>query len=116
MSGGNSNRCPTCRRTVVNLADADTGLPVVADRKPLSKLGEALALVGGCDTFELRWVAGRFELAGRDQFRIRGTPPGSNRVDILVRHDCELAGQWPTMKSQLRDYVAPVEYGDKPPY
>jgi hypothetical protein len=95
---------------------ADTGLECRADPQPLTDYGEALALLAGRDTFELRWIGDHYEIAGRDYFRIRGSPAGSMGIDVLVAHDCELADQWPTMQSRLDDYRAPVEYGESPPY
>jgi hypothetical protein len=97
-------------------SNVDTGLEVLADPHPLSDWGEALALLDHRATFSLRWVIDHYEIAGRDNFRIRGSPAGTNGLDVLVRHECELAGQWPTMQSSLNDYVAPVEYGHDPPF
>jgi hypothetical protein len=94
---------------------ADTGLECRADPQPLTNFGEALALMAGRDTFELRWIGDHYEIAIRDHFRIRGSPAGSG-VDILVAHDCELADDWPTMQSAFSGYVAPETIGNNPPF
>lgn len=98
--------------------DADLGLDVVCDPRPLSKMGEALALMSGRGTFTLRLFGDAFELSRRDHFRIRGTPAGTDGVDILVRHICDTAenAEYPRMRSLLRHPVINVELPTDPPF
>jgi hypothetical protein len=111
-------RCPACGHLVIAGTDADLGLDVVCDSGPLTKMGEALALVGGSGTFTLRLIGDRFDLSRRDQFRIRGSPAGTNGVDVLVRHSCYSAAnaELPRMRSTIRRAVSIVELPDDPPF
>ena len=98
-------------------AIVDTGLPVTLDSRPLSRLGEALALVAGRGTFSLQRFAGRLEIANRDQFRIRGQPAGINGVDVLVRHECDKAGNdLPRTASNIPGIRQSALLPDQPPY
>jgi len=103
--------CPRCRRRVWAGPDADTGLPRVLDPRPLSALGEALARLAGRGTFTRRRIGGRVEIAYRDKFRIRGSPAGSPRIDVLVEHDCELTAIDPLPRIRSAVFL-PVD--DKP--
>lgn len=112
-------RCPKCRRAIFQGIGADWGGYVVqADPEPLSPLGEALALLSGRATVELRWLGDRYELDCRDHFRITGTPAGTNGIDILVRHDCALANgpPLPMIESHLRDLIETAPLPINPPY
>lgn len=111
--------CPKCRRHVMRgINDSFGGWVVMADPEPLSKLGEALALLGGRATVELRWLGDRYEIDQRDHFRIRGRPAGTNGIDVLVIHECALAqGQpLPQIDSTLRDDIRPELLPDNPPF
>jgi hypothetical protein len=68
---------------------ADTGLDLTADPQPQSALGEAVALMTGRATVELRWRYDHYEIARRDHFRIRGSPAGTNGLDVLIVHECD---------------------------
>jgi hypothetical protein len=110
-------RCPACRRMTVEGADARTGLPVRAESQPLSKLGEALALLAGRGTFSLQRIGGQLEIAGRDQFSIRGQPAGTKGVDVLVRHDCQYdRAELPRMRTNIPSLRTAVPLPADPPY
>jgi len=112
-------RCESCHRAVMRGICADyAGYVVDADPTPLSRTGEALALMAGRTTVELRWIGDRYEIDLRDHFRIRGSPAGTQGVDVLVRHDCELATgpQLPHMESTLRDDIRPTILPENPPF
>lgn len=99
--------CRHCRRAVMlGITAIPGGLTIQADPSPLSRLGEALALMTGRRTVELRWVGDRYEIDLRDHFRIRGSPAGTNGVDVLVVHDCAQAQGLPFVyaESVLRDH------------
>lgn len=114
-----AGRCGKCQRHVMRGIDADvSGWVVEADPEPLSRLGEALALMAGRTTVELRWLGDRYEMDSRNQSRIRGSPAGTNGVDVLVRHDCDLAiGQpLPRMDTNLRDGTVAAPLPELPPF
>lgn len=113
-----SARCSACGRSTLEGRSADTGLDVVCDPRPLSRMGEALALIGGHGTFTLRLIGDRFDLSQRDHFRIHGDPAGTNGVDVLVRHFCNSAenAQLPRIRSTLRRAVENVELPIDPPF
>ena len=112
-------RCESCHRAVMRGICADyAGYVVDADPTPLSRTGEALALMAGRTTVELRWLTDRYELDLRDHFRIRGSPAGTNGIDVLVVHSCELSeGQTlPQMNSTLRDDKVAIPMPELPPF
>lgn len=83
-------KCSRCGAWVVRGYDADwCSLAVDADPDPLDALGEALALIAGRPTFELRMAGGRPELRRRDRWMIAGHPAGTDKTDILAGHDCD---------------------------
>lgn len=112
--------CGGCGAVVMVGIDGDlAGSVATCDPTPLSPTGEALALLAGRGTFELRWIGGRYELDRRDAFRIRGSPAGTNGIDILVRHDCELSkdDSLPHSDTALKDgRKSVVITSNNPPY
>lgn len=111
--------CPSCRRGVMRGIDrAFGGKVVMAEPTPLSNLGEALALMAGRVTVELRWLGDRYEIDRRDHFRIRGSPAETHGIDILVVHECELSTgpPLPHTDSTLSDDIRPVPLPDNPPF
>lgn len=98
--------CPTCQARVFRGINADWGgWSVDADLEPLSALGEALALMAGRTTLELRWLGNRYELDGRDPFRISGAPAGTRAgLDVLLAHECE-GEEYPHAPTMLRDQI-----------
>lgn len=94
--------CDSCRKPVMRGITADYGgRSADADPTPLSPEGEALALIAGRPTLELRWT-NKYELDLRDTFRIRGTPAGTEGIDVLVEHECHLS-PLPAHPSTLKD-------------
>lgn len=112
--------CPRCRSPVMRGLCADWGgYSIDADPGPLSPMGEVLALLSGRGTFELRWLGDHYEIDRRDHFRITGNPAGTNGIDVLVRHDCELNApiHLPTMATSLNDGPRSAKLlPDKPPF
>jgi hypothetical protein len=98
--------CVACQARVLRGLCADWGgWSVDADPEPLSALGEALALMAGRPTYELRWLGDRYELDGRDQFRISGAVAGTRAgLDVLVGHQCDGA-ELPRARTMLRDQL-----------
>jgi hypothetical protein len=93
------------------------GYVVECDPEPLSRTGEALALMTDRATFQMRWCGDRYELDRRDHFRIRGNPPGTNGHDVLVRHHCDIPSDAiPHMESVLNDEIVVIPLPDKPPF
>jgi hypothetical protein len=120
MSGPRTlaEHCPKCRRVVMTGPNADTGLDLTADPQPLTALGEALALMAGRATVELRWRYDHYEIAGRDHFRIRGSPAGTNGLDVLIVHECdrEYGGTAINTVSRTRKPSTTTILPDEPPY
>lgn len=103
--GAKVQRCRKCREYVLVGLDADRcALPVACDPDPLSRLGEAAAVIAGRTTYSLRWLSDRLELDHRGHFEIRGDarcgdvccPAKANcrdpdcsmaREDLDLRHD-----------------------------
>lgn len=85
-----ARRCRTCRSYVLAGLDADRcALPVAVDPDPLSRLGEAAALIAGRTTYSLRFRSGRLELDDRSQYEIRGDAGReAPRRDVLAGHVC----------------------------
>lgn len=94
--------CESCRRPIMRGITADHGgRSADADPTPLSPVGEALALIAGRQTLELRWTD-KYELDLRDKFRIEGQPAGTDGIDVLVEHQCG-ASPLPAFPSTLKD-------------
>lgn len=98
--------CPRCQARIWRGMCAEFGgWSVDADPEPLSALGEALALLAGIPTYELRWLGNRYELDGRDAWRITGSPAGvSARLDVLAGHECD-GPVLPHAPTMLRDQI-----------
>lgn len=112
-------RCGKCNRVIMRGLDSDFGSRLVeADPEPLTALGETLALLSGRGTVSLRWLGDRYEMHRRDHFHIRGSPAGTNGIDVLVIHDCALAVGFPLpgRESTLRDDIPVNHSPDKPPF
>jgi hypothetical protein len=105
--------CRTCHAPTLTGLDNDMCAGVAhADPTPLSPLGEALALLGGRNTYTLHQASGRLELQIRDQWQIQGSPAGT-RHDVLPAHTCE-AVDLPGAPSVRLRYAAALP--DTPPY
>ena len=84
--------CPTCRQPLLRGLDADMCARTVdADPYPLAPESEALALLMGIRTFELRWYGDHYELDARDRWRIAGRPATLPDVEVLAGHRCGAA-------------------------
>jgi hypothetical protein len=89
--------CRDCRSHVIAGLDADRcAQEAICDPLPLSKHGEALALIAGRNTWHL--LSGRLEY--RDHWRISGHPAGSESRPVLANHLCH--NQIPS------DWIAPA--------
>ena len=109
-------RCPGCRRTIWQGLDANLAAMVArCDVWPLSRQGEAAALVIGLRTYSLRW---NFEYATidlRTSYEIRAPrEAGRSRFDVLAQHDCKVIGL-PSIESIYADSKRP-DYSGNPPF
>lgn len=95
-------RCQDCPSwTVVGLdADRCAG-PATADAEPLSRVGEALALLAGRQTYTLRRIGTRLELDHRHRWAVGGSRPGDGPYDVVAAHRCH-APPLPTIDSLIR--------------
>jgi hypothetical protein len=116
-----SRLCEQCRRPIMRGIDADWGgRSVDCDPTPVSQLGETLALIDGRRTYELRYLgtgtgAQRYEIDHRTPERIRGNPPGTKRLDVLIEHNHD-GKQYPNTPSELKDNTPAVDYDGPIPY
>lgn len=104
----------TCGSYVVcGLDDPRCAGAAIADTAPLSVLGEALAVLTGRDTYNLRRVGKRIELDHRSAIVIAGSPPGTRACDVVAAHVC---GQpLPTMPTAYAPTTT-KEIPDAPPF
>lgn len=87
--GVSAGKCHTCKTLILTGLDEDLcASDVKVDPTPLSRLGEALALLGGRPTYELR-RHGLTALAlwRRDRWQISGRTPGIT-FDVVAAHSC----------------------------
>jgi hypothetical protein len=115
-----ARHCERCHKAIMRGITADYGgRSADADPTPLSPVGEALVLCAGRQTLELRWTD-KYELDLRDTFRIRGTPAGTEGIDVLVEHDCDLSSLpgprtlGPSMLNDKPQAIKPIS--DIPPF
>lgn len=94
--------CERCGRVALVGLDADVcAFEVAADPLPLSRLGEALALVEGRRTFALVRTHRGYELDARDASAILGRPAGATkRQDVLAEHRCSAPGPGPALLAE----------------
>lgn len=105
--------CPTCRATTVAGLDADVAsLPAICDPRPLTRQGEAIALITGRATYALGNWRNRLELNHRTSFHIRGAR--QTDVDILATHVCG-APPLPSQPSALKR-PTPIAPGSEIPF
>ena len=110
--------CVVCHAVVMRGIDAPFGgMSRDLDPEPLSRLGEALALMGGRRTYTLSWRGDRYEIDTRDMWGIRGSPAGAVvGADVCVEHICG-APELPTGPTQIADSRQPVgPLADVPPF
>lgn len=111
--------CHRCGSPTMVGLDADRcALAAVCNPQPLTVLGELQALLSGLRTFTLTWLGGRYEIDYRDQWRIKGSPPGSEaNTDVLAEHKCGIEyGQQFTTDSKAIRTKKGVEFPDEPNY
>ena len=111
--------CPRCERPVMRgLLAMPTPWKVDADPQPLSRQGEALALLAGRVTYDLSWRHGHYELDRRGSWAWHHPDPVVGR-DIVVEHRCGESVHWPTVLTALPPMTAaaaPLPPDAKPPY
>jgi len=83
-------RCNLCNAVILLALDGDIcALEARVDPTPLTELGEALALLEGGRTYNLRREGPRFVLDPRDSHQITWAPATSRtRMDVLRAHRC----------------------------
>lgn len=108
-------KCPACGGHVMRgLTEHPMAISVDADPHPLTATGEAVCVILGRPTYELRYLAGRrYDLDHRDQWRRKGRPAGVTRnVDVLAAHICQRPPPppWaPTMLDEPTHATTPEE-------
>lgn len=80
-------RCDRCGvKTIVGLDDTVAAFRAVADITPLSRQGEAVALLLGRTTYRLQ-LAPHWALRRRDRWQIASSPPDADVV-VIPEHRC----------------------------
>lgn len=80
--------CASCRAVVIRGLDSHIAATVAtADPAALTPLGEVLALATGRRTYDLTWTGGRYEIDHRNEWHIRGRPPGT-QFHVIADHKC----------------------------
>jgi hypothetical protein len=97
--------CPGCRKPVLRGLTAFPGaISVDCDPPPLSSTAEALCLLVGRRTYELRYIGVEYDLDVRDQWRRRERPAGvTPKVDVLALHVCGSPPLGPYATSMLAE-------------
>lgn len=112
-------KCHNCKRPVIiGLVNPQFGTYAIeCDPNPLSSSGELAAILAGAVRYRVVAHGGRWEIAHRDIFSLRGKPAGSANQDVLIRHECGKDNPFDTMPSALRVAAKPtVELSDTPPF
>ena len=109
--------CLRCHALVMRGIDAPFGgMSRDVEPAPLSRIGEALALMSGRRTYTLAWRGDRYEIDHRDQWQIRGSPAESRAgVDVVVEHDCD-APELPTGETRIAVPQPAGALPDQPPF
>jgi hypothetical protein len=101
-----ATKCRDCHAAVIRgLTAFPMAVSVDADPHPLTQQGEAVCLILGRATFELRYLlGGTYDLDDRDRWRRKGRPAGlSKQVDVLARHMCNRPPPPPYAATMLRE-------------
>lgn len=112
-------KCQKCKQPVIiGLVNPNFGTYAIeCDPNPLSAAGELGAILAGVARYRLIAHGGRLEIAFRDVFSLRGSPAGTAKQDILIRHECGKANPFDTIPTAARAMAKPaVELGDNPPF
>lgn len=109
--------CVRCHALVMRGIDAPmAGMSRDVEPAPLSRLGEALALMSGRRTYTLAWRGDRYEIDWRDRWQIQGSPAESRAgVDVVVEHDCD-AAEVPTGETRIALPQSAGVLPDQPPF
>ena len=112
-----ATKCPDCHWPIIRgLTEFPGALSVDVDPPPLTATGEAVCLILGRSTYELRWLGNRYELDTRDQWRRRERPAGmTKQVDVLAKHICGKPPPPPHALTMLRE-PAPIETPEECPF
>lgn len=113
------SKCGICKaRTIIGLVNPHFGTYAVeCDPTPLSAAGELGAIIAGRALFDLSAHGGRWEIATRGIFTMRGRPPGTPNNDVLVRHECG-SPKLDSIRSsvQIKPKAQIAQLSDKPPF
>lgn len=109
--------CERCGLAVWRGIDEEWGgMAVDCDPLPLSRIGEAQAVMYGRRTYELSESGGRLELWRRDRWRIKSRPAGTKRMDVVVGHDCGNTQQFDTDETNRPIRAKKSDLPDEPPF
>jgi hypothetical protein len=112
--GVTAERCQDCKATVLTGWDDDIAATRVSvDPTPLTPMGEAIALLGGRNSYSLRSRKSGLALWRRDHWQIAGER--SLRIDVVATHKCGESLQTFRAASVHRS-IGTVSYDDIPPF
>jgi hypothetical protein len=84
--------CEHCGAAVFRgLDEVVMAFPVTVDARPISALGEVVALLNDRRTYTLGWrsALGRYEIDRRDKYEIERHPAGENvDFEVVPEHQC----------------------------
>lgn len=99
-------KCEKCgARIIKGWTDEPCATLAAADPRPISNLGEVVAVLQGRMTFDLSRRGGRLEIDLRESDHIQGSPPEDPgwyraRSDVLAAHRCNTA-PLPSIESRI---------------
>jgi len=109
--GVTTHRCRTCQAQILEGLDEDVcAFRAVVDPDPLTPMGEALALLAGRRSYEIRRHSGGWALWHRDRWQIRGRVAGPKYL-VVADHQCDTP-KLPTIPTPPR--VKKAKANDEP--
>jgi hypothetical protein len=110
--------CTGCRKPVLRgLTAFPMAISVDVDPWPLTAAAEAVCLLMGRATYELRHLHPHYDLDSRDQWRRKERPAGASPgVDVLAAHQCGVPPPLPWAATMLKEPPKPVHTFDDIPF
>lgn len=108
-------RCRACRASILEGWDGDQlAVRATVDPDPVTALGEALALLAGRSSYELRSYTAGMALHQRDRWQITGR--NADQHFVLVDHECDAVPLPHRIVSIPVQPKGKVRSDDKPPF
>lgn len=103
--------CPGCNQWVITgLDDVRAALTVRINPVPLTRAGEARALMSGAGTFALQRIPGnKYAIRRRDHWQIEGSP--ADKCQVYAEHSCT---GYPATAADVHRALSARSYGPLP--